>query len=302
MIEFPGYDRRGYPEGIYTVTEGQRGADATLILGSEKTAIYDCGMAYDYERTVASIREKLAGRTLDYILVSHTHYDHIGALPYILDEWPDAKAVGSAYGKYVFDRPGAREMIRKLGAAAEVKYGSGDTDKIKSDGCRIDIVAKDGDEIDLGDRKIVCLETPGHTNCCMTFVLEPDSIMFASESTGVCKGPELHNTAILKSFDQAMESYEKCKSYGAKQIYSAHYGLTPPEYAERYFEVFKQAAEQEKEYVTSLWNSGLSYDEMLEKAIEDAWTGERKENQPVEAFIENAKAVLNVYEKYADKR
>jgi glyoxylase-like metal-dependent hydrolase (beta-lactamase superfamily II) len=299
MNEFPGYDRREYPEGIYNVTEGQRGADATLIIGSSATALYDCGMAYAYKETLRSLKERLGGRPLDYILVSHTHYDHIGALPYILDEYPDAKAVGSEYGRYVFTRPGARELIKKLGIAAEMQYGTGHPEIIKSEGVRIDIVCHDGDEIDLGDRKIVCLETPGHTNCCMSFAVEPDGILFASESTGVCTGPGECNTAILKDYDEAMDSMRKCRDYGAKRIISAHYGITPEWYSKEYFDVFRKAAEEEKEYVTGLWEEGLSEEEMLERASRDAFSEERAGNQPYEAFLENTKAILKVYRKYA---
>ena len=300
MEEFPGQSRRDYPDGIYNVTEGQQGADATLIIGSEKTALHDCGMAYCYEHTLQSIKEILAGRTLDYVLVSHTHYDHIGALPYIIEEYPDVKAVGSAYGQYVFTRPGARKMMKELGIAAEIKFGRGDTDKIKSDGVRIDIVARDGDVIDLGDRKIVCLETPGHTNCCMSFVVEPDSVMFASESTGVCLGPGESETAILKSFEDAMMSLEKCKSYGAKRILSPHFGITPEGYSDEYFEAFRRAAEEEKEFVTGMLKEGLTEDEMLQRAREVAYdtNKERMANQPYEAFCENAMAVFKVYRKY----
>ena len=87
--EFPGYNRREYPQGLYDVTCAQRGSAATLIVGSEKTALYDCGHAYGYADAIANIHEALDGRPLDYILVSHSHFDHIGALPYILDAFPD---------------------------------------------------------------------------------------------------------------------------------------------------------------------------------------------------------------------
>lgn len=302
MTEFPGYDRREYPEGMYMVTEGQRGADATLIVGSGATALYDCGMAYAYEDTIRSLKERLGERTLDYILVSHTHYDHIGALPYILEEFPGAKVVGSEYAAYVFSRPGAREMIRKLGVAAEMAYGTGDPEKIRADGVRIDITVRDGDEIDLGDRRAVCIETPGHTNCCMSYAIEPDGVLFASESTGVCTGPGQCNTAILKDFDEAMESMRKCRAYGAKRIVSAHFGITPEWYSKEYFDVFREAAEEEKRFVTALWEEGLSNEEMLERATEYAFSEERAGNQPYEAFLENTKAILKVYEKYAEKR
>ena len=64
----------------------------------------DCGMAYSAGETISNIKEILNGRSLDYILISHTHYDHIGALPYIKKEFPDA--VVQACVKDQLDRNG----------------------------------------------------------------------------------------------------------------------------------------------------------------------------------------------------
>ena len=96
--DFPGFDRFDYPEGTYRVTAGM-GGEAILVIGSRYTALYDTGMAYCAEGTISNIKTVLHRhqRTrLDYILVSHTHYDHIGALPYVLKEWPDAIVCGAA--------------------------------------------------------------------------------------------------------------------------------------------------------------------------------------------------------------
>ncbi|MEG0157720.1 MAG: hypothetical protein RR661_08725, partial [Anaerovoracaceae bacterium] len=43
--DFEGYNRLDFPEGIVRVTAGF-GGESLLILGEEKTALYDCGMAY----------------------------------------------------------------------------------------------------------------------------------------------------------------------------------------------------------------------------------------------------------------
>ena len=83
------FDRFRFPADIFRVTSG-RGGEALLIIGSEKTALYDCGMAYCGAHTADNIAEvlkqlKAQGRIdsiqLDYILLSHSHYDHIGGLP-----------------------------------------------------------------------------------------------------------------------------------------------------------------------------------------------------------------------------
>ena len=80
-----GFDRFAFPGKQYRVTAG-RGGEAILIIGSEKTAIIDCGMAYCGGDVVKNIKNKLAeeGRnTLDFAFLTHSHYDHMGALPYI---------------------------------------------------------------------------------------------------------------------------------------------------------------------------------------------------------------------------
>lgn len=94
-----GFDRFAFPGKQYRVTAG-RGGEAILIIGSEKTAIIDCGMAYCGGDVVKNIKDKLAeeGRnTLDFAFLTHSHYDHMGALPYIRRAFPEVIVYGSTH-------------------------------------------------------------------------------------------------------------------------------------------------------------------------------------------------------------
>ena len=157
---FPGQDRFGFPEYLARVTSGY-GGETFLIFGSEKTALYDCGMAYSANSTIDNIHRELKshGRIqLDIILLSHTHYDHIGALPYILKEWPAATVYAAEKAKSVFESEGARKTMERLGESAyhefKAAYGNEfekyEVPEIITDGLRVDIVCKDDDFIDLG--------------------------------------------------------------------------------------------------------------------------------------------------------
>ena len=100
------------------------------------------------------------GKTLDYILLSHTHYDHIGALPYVLQVWPEAQVCG-------LQKPKRSLPIRTpkrpwSGSETTPKRFIGvEGIEITAAGMRVDRVLADGDSISLGAETITAYETKG---------------------------------------------------------------------------------------------------------------------------------------------
>lgn len=290
--EFEGHDRFAFPEGIYRVTGGD-GGEAVLITKYEKSILVDCGMAYCGPQTVLNIKEILGDRTLDYVFATHSHYDHIGAMPFILDAYPDAIVFGSAKCQHVFSREGARKVIKNLGEEAR-DFLSDSKIEIPVDILRIDQVVEDGEKVDIGGGEMVCLETKGHTDCCMTFVLEPDSVMFTCESTGVLEGEHEVHAEILKSFDDAMESARKCRTYGAKYIVTPHFGLIPEYFNETFFDRFEEFSNMILKMVKGFYADGYTDEQVLDEYVKLYWSEERASEQPIEAFMANAKPMLKV--------
>lgn len=292
---FPGHDRFKYPEGLVRVTAG-KGGEAILVYGSEKTFLVDCGMAYCGEKTVRNIEFSLAmheRKNLDGILISHTHYDHIGALPYILKRWPEAKVYGAPKARKVFESPGARKLMKELSENARNLYSELDA-PILVDGMRVDVILQEGDRVSIGDEYFVALETKGHTDCSMSYVLEPRKIMFASESTGVLESPTFSHTSILKSYHDSIESAVKCKNYGAKVVICPHFGVVPAYFSSEFFDVYIASAEFKKNYILDLHQKGLTEDEILDEYVKAHWKPERAAEHPKEAFLINARHMIKV--------
>ena len=73
-----------------------------LAVGKRNTVLFDPGMAWYGEITVEKIKEIIGDRPIDAVFLTHSHYDHVGALPVIKKYWPDAMVFGAAYAGRVF--------------------------------------------------------------------------------------------------------------------------------------------------------------------------------------------------------
>ena len=195
--------------------------------------------------------------------------------------------------------------MKRLGEAARDDYGSEyqKSQEILVSPLRVDITASDMQDISMGEKTIRVIFTPGHTDCSVSYLILPDSIMFLSETTGVLRGPEYLTTAILKDYNQSIESAYKCKKIGAKTLITSHFGTLPEYYNDRYYDLFLETAEKEKETIVSLYNKGASFDELLECYKDMNWTVARSKVQPYEAFLENANYIIrHLVEKFGDKK
>ena len=309
---FDGYDRFAFPGPIYRVTGGH-GGEALLIIGSEKTALLDCGMAYCAEVTLSNLMNRLStlGRDrLDYILLSHSHYDHIGALPWIREAFPGAVVCGSQHCADILKRPGAHSLMKELGEHALQLYEPGSTKEIRVDNLGVDQVLADGDSISLGRETITAYETRGHTDCSVSYLLQPLSLLFTSESTGIIEGrPEgtpdgrgyIH-TPVLKDFYQALQSAEKCRALGARYLCLPHFGMVPEDLMDCYWDDFRTECESKMDFARKLRDGGLDDEAMLQRYADRYWTGYKKMEQPKEAFMLNSKHILKALLKEIERR
>ncbi len=301
FTDYPGYSRFDFLDFMVRVTGGP-GGEAYLIFGSEKTALYDAGMACFSDNLIFNIELALAEekRSLDYILISHTHYDHIGALPYVLQKWPNAVVCGNEKASRVFKSETALATIKSLGDNASRLYRNGEIE-VRIDGMRIDKILKDGDEIPLGDKTIRVFETKGHTDCSLSFYILPDKVLIASESTGTLRGPGRMHTAPLKSVADSLASANRLKTLDIAYLIVPHYGICPPEYSYKIIDEYIAEQKKEKKLIEDCIARGLSAEEIFEEHKKRYWTEERAKAQPFKAYAMNAKIVINQFLKASGK-
>ena len=77
--------------------------------------------------------------------------------------------------------------------------------------------------------------------------------------------------------------------------------MVPEELASRYFDMYIEFAEKERDFILGLYDNGLSEDEIFPEYEKRYWNQSRVGAQPIEAFRENAghtiRCIINSYRK-----
>jgi len=130
---------------------------------SDHCAIIDSVMDIDYaagrityeaaDRLIAEINER--GLTLDWIIETHVHADHLSAAPYIQDKLGGKIGVG--------------EKIMVVQETFGKVFNEGT--EFERDGSQFDALFKDGDTYMIGSMQAFAMYTPGHTPACMVHVV-----------------------------------------------------------------------------------------------------------------------------------
>lgn len=108
------------------------------------------------DAVIAHVREQ--GFTVDWLLETHAHADHLSAAPYLKRVLGGQVAIGA-----------------KIGAVQKVFRAVFHDDGIPTDGSPFDRLFEDGDRFAIGSLPVRVMHTPGHTPACVSYAVEGDA-------------------------------------------------------------------------------------------------------------------------------
>jgi glyoxylase-like metal-dependent hydrolase (beta-lactamase superfamily II) len=130
--------------------------------GSAQAAIIDPVLDFDpasgrtstqsADRVIEFVRDN--GLTVDWILETHIHADHLTAAPYLQEATGGRIGIGS-----------------NVATVQEVFKGVFNIEDLATDGSQFDHLFEDGDEFKVGGIAGSIIGTPGHTPACITYVV-----------------------------------------------------------------------------------------------------------------------------------
>ena len=127
---------------------------------TRRAAVVDPVLDYDQRTGKASAKsaDSIIGRaaaleaTIDWVLETHVHADHLSGAPYIKVRTGAKVVIG--------------ERIREVQKIFRPVFNALD---VSGDGSEFDRLVKDGDRLRLGDLTIEVIATPGHTPACVSY-------------------------------------------------------------------------------------------------------------------------------------
>lgn len=278
---------------MYTIDKiGSGGGEFFLLSTSTHTALIDSGFPCSAESLIGDIKDKLKGRALDYIILTHSHYDHAGGSPYFKRTFPECSVIAGEYATHVFTRPGAVKLIKEMSDSAAERFNITDYEDLTGE-IKVDRTVKEGDSIDMGDFTLRAVETPGHTKCSLSYYSPEEKLLIAAETIGVLAG-DIITPCCLVSYDATIESIKKTASLGAEAILFSHGELLKgKKECDAFFENSLKTHEETRAMLKREKAEGKTQDELVAILKKHFYTEETRKIQPEKAFYLNAGYIIN---------
>jgi glyoxylase-like metal-dependent hydrolase (beta-lactamase superfamily II) len=190
---------------IYKFKSEKPGSHVYLIKGSKKNVLIDTGTTAFYPHLRALLQElHLGPKDIDFVILTHEHFDHIGATTFFFDT-----AAVAAH------RLAANKIEMQDEFVTMMKCCN-----ISSRPFRADIWLEDQCLIDLGNYKLQAIHTPGHTSGCLCLYEDKEKMLFSGDT--VFAGGILSGISSSGNISDYMNSLQRLISLKVEHLCPGH--------------------------------------------------------------------------------
>lgn len=271
--------------------------DSGFLIDDGTTAIlYDSGFGFTGWRMADRIQAELGERKLNYIFLTHSHYDHALGSVQIAKRYPDVKIIAGAYTGLVFQKHTAKTVMEDLDRKVAMQWDCNFYEDV-TDGLRVDLAVEDGDVVDCGTMHFTVIALPGHTRCSVGFYSPEHQLLLATETLGVYIEKDTYLPSYLVGYRMTLDSLQKARSLAPKRILVPHHGVLEDEDALRYLNLSEEASKETAQWILDNLKQGKSHQEILELLTRRLYQPHVAPIYPLDAFEMNTAIMIRLIEK-----
>ena len=166
----------------------------------EKNVLIDCGLSCTAEKLLEILEENI-----DAVLITHSHFDHIGGLPVILEQYDAEVAAHESVARLLGKEKVIKSWMRDNGEfckkAYEAEVEESEFPK------KIDVSLKDGDDY----HGLEIIETPGHSPDTISIYLRRENVLIASDALGYFTSSGRIVPLFFYNYESYLNSIKKIK-------------------------------------------------------------------------------------------
>ena len=268
--------------------------DSGFLIDDGKTSIlYDTGFGFTGDKLAENVKKALGDRTLDYIFLTHSHYDHALGAVYVQKIYPQAKIVAGEYATKIFEKPTAKSMMRHLDRNFARKCGVYEYEDL-IDNLKVDIAVNDGDIVTAGDMTFRVINLPGHTKCSIGFYLEENKLLLNAETLGVYFGKDTILPICLVGYQMSLDSFRRVEELEIENMLVPHYGMLDKDETKFFLENSEKVLRKTAEHVVEIFSDGGTTDDALKFFEENFYTDVIRPTYPIDAFLLNTGIMIDL--------
>lgn len=244
------------------------------LLKGEAYALLGGGVPWVVPQLEAQLDEhRIDRQRIRYLVISHAHHDHCGAVPYLLRKYPHLKTISSPYAAYLLDKPKVVDTIRvvthkTLDARRHPREFKGIS--LNYDTLSVDRVVEDGERLDLGGNiSLEFIHTPGHSPCSLSTYVPQIQALFPADALPFPEDDKRPLTVTANhDYRDYIQSLEKLKRLVIQWVGYEHNGVLGGDDAAMIIPSSLAATLQQQQRIQDRYDVLQDLDQLIEETAE----------------------------------